>query len=282
MRRSRPSGFASLLLVLLLLVPPVGNVLHREFGHLIFPFRPEVDPAFDGPDATTALRRQLENADLARHRLEIELDEVRGRLETLQRWKVAQPAHVPRAARVLPLADPSSSRDSLWVVCPGNVPIARDTVVVVGNGLVGHVRGIRQDDGSGETLTVGDFTLARVQTTLDRNFRIRARIGTGWGFLGGTGETDESGKPLLTLEFLSSDTPLEKGQKVFTDGLDDRHPAGVFLGEVTVALRQGANPAYVVRAAVAPGRSAEAVLLVNPVLEAALGAARGILAEERS
>ncbi len=277
MRRDEPSGGVTLLLAFLLVVPPAGTVLYRELGHRLV----ETGGEASATDEIGALRQEC-------FRLESELDHARRRIEKLERWRVEQPSTVARVVRVLPISDPSPQRHALWVACRANRRLPADAVLVSERALVGCVaRGpagggrptpVTAQPGPDEAFALGGVSLARVQTVLDSEFRIRARTGSVAGFVKGTGDADASGRPFLIFDLLDSDAPIKRGDRIYTDGGDGSYPSGLLIGEIAEQLRHGDDPAYLVLAAVAPEGLREGVLLSDRVLEAA----RAVIEKERS
>jgi hypothetical protein len=85
-----------------------------------------------------------------------------------------------------------------------------------------------------------DLGLARVQTLRDQFFRVRFRYREVTGFLWGTGQTDDRGRPLLEIRHLSAEVGFREGETVATEGDDGRYPRGLPIG---VLVRRKAAPA---------------------------------------
>lgn len=211
-RRQAPDG-ALVFVIIALLLPPAGNIAYREFlrwrqGSV------EVD---------AARLRSLENrvASLS-ERLRLEKKSA-GRLSALSPWSRDYLLHV---ARVLPITDSSPMRESFWISASDAGRLQRDMPVVTRDGvLAGRIDG-----------TLAGRPLGRVQSILDRGFRVRFRHGDAWGFLQGTGEVDEAtGRPLLDIRHLSTNVRFEAGEPVFTEGNDGRYPPGIVIGRLVPA-----------------------------------------------
>jgi hypothetical protein len=232
MRRSARSTADGTLaaLVVLLFLPPLGNVAYRELlpGGLrpLFGLRPAAE-RFAGEKEADRLRVELEGvrAELARHTREREI---------LGGW---DEAYAPRRARVLPVGDASPYRRSLWIMATGSGArgagsgvhdittrrLASDMAVVSERTLIGRTVG-----------TLGGGRFAQVQSVLDPTFRVRFRYGSSWGFLRGTNELDpETGRPILDVTlFADPQAVFRPGDHVVTDGGDGVFPAGIVIGRL--------------------------------------------------
>ncbi|MBI4582462.1 MAG: hypothetical protein HY717_00315 [Planctomycetes bacterium] len=242
--RSQPSPWLTFFLGGVLLIPPLAHVGWREWR------RRRLDP-----EAHLAKRVEDLERELASAQKQLALRE--RELEVLSEWKRQKPEFAPRAARVLPLADPSPRRHALWISCGEDGRIHRETPVVQGGALVGQV-----------DWAVPGRPFVRVQTISDPYFRIRFRYRDAWGFLSGTGESKGGDRPLLEIQFLGAEVHFQEGDKVFTDGKDGIYPDGLLIGEL-VAAQPGKNPSgkgdFRIRAAISPADLKEVILLVDRV-----------------
>ncbi len=242
--RQQPSPWLTFFLGGVLLVPPLAHLVTREWRR-----------SWPDPEVHPAKRVEDLERELAGSQKQLALRE--RELEALSEWKRQKPEFAPRAARVLPLADPSPRRHALWISCGDDGRVRRETPVVQGGALVGQV-----------DWAAPGRTFARVQTLSDPYFRVRFRYRDAWGFLSGTGESRSGGPPLLEIQFLGTEVHFQEGEKVFTDGKDGIYPDGLLIGEL-VSAQPGKNPSgkrgFRVRAAIAPADLQEVVLLVDRV-----------------
>ena len=255
--------------------------------------------------ALDQLKKDVQTEVDTRVRLEQALERAKQRLGAVGAWRRDYPDMSVRSVRVLPIADSSPVRHALWIAADDGRPFLRNSTLVADGGrLVGVVRSfsgsLPKNGGAAtagptrrsqsepdvnlnlepsslgsadsETIRAGRFVFTRVQTVLDPTFRIRGRVGSMWGFLQGTGEADDAGKPLLRLHLLSGDAALEPGQRIYSDIDDGRYPSGLAVGEIIEQTRVGSDPEYLVRATIDPLALTEAVLLADEALTAALEA----------
>lgn len=234
--RGNTTGPWALPLVLLLL-PPVGNLVRdlqlsrtaRERMALL---------GLTAADPTAG----IEAARLG----QLLLDKDR-ELQLLRGAVQAQPRYAPLRAEPIHLGDLSPRRDAFWIWAEGFPGVTPRTAVTYRGELIGRVERVFRDLG-----------LARVQTLKDSYYRVRFRYRQATGFLWGTGETDDQGRPLLEIRHLSAEVGFREGETVATEGDDGRYPRGLPIG---VLVRRKVAPAV---SADPPAEAASAGLRAGP------------------
>ncbi len=217
-RRSSRRWSVGHLVCMLLFVLPVGVRLVRD-GRRV-----------NAGDLTSV------HAIAAAHELRLELQRAQGELEAL--GALPYQARYGRVlASVLPIGDLSSDRSSMIAVTRGATPLpAGAAVVTLRNGLVGH------SDGAFESVRAGQFRVVRVQTVLDRGFRVRFESEHGSGILEGTGVVGASGRPLLTARIFDGEAPPPVGTPLQTHDAFGAFPPGILIGVVVSGEAEGLLP----------------------------------------
>lgn len=267
MRRRRPQrrAFPVVLSALVLLLPP-GLRLLDHYGLLE---RLDAWLGLDGDESVAtetierkdskylqnevaSLRRQLEETKRALARVSgLRFLEDEGRWSS-SRYQLAW-------VDVLPVADPSPSRNTLWVWPSVALSLEKDSPVVFGDALVGRLIGLSPGSRAG-----------RVQTLLDPVFRVRFQSGESAGILWGTAQVDHQNRPLLEVHHLTPTGTLPVGAKVFTGGGDRIYPPGILIGEVVGDEGKSASSRTLVRAAIHP-RDELRLVVIRDLARRALG-----------
>lgn len=272
-----------------MLLPPVGNIAYKELRPLFY--SPKPIAAITTSTVSSQTEQQL-------HDLQLNVKDLTHQLETLQKCKLSNPQFFPKRVRILPLMDSSSQRDSRWITCDSKSPIPEKSVIVIDRALIGRVHNFGNEFSrlSLSSLAIGGRSLARIQTCLDPYFRVRFRFGDYWGFLRGTGRVDDrTGNPLLSVELINDEVYFKEGQKIYTDGNDGIYPEGILIGEIVRKTSLGAtknngknksqslehsqkkpgnesqdisSTNILVRCEINPDDHREAVVLIDPVMEA--------------
>ena len=177
-------------------------------------------------------------------------------------------------ARLLPLRDPSTSRNSRFVGIRGATPVPADTPPITPDyHLFGRVVEVLTPpsgsgpSGSGPSGSGYYFAVAQIQTVLDPSFRVRFVAGDATGLAGGTGATTDDGHPLLEIIFLEGSRNLTEGEVIVTDGAGGVYAPGIHIGSVTPgtghALAKRRSRLPLIRTEVVLDRHDQVILLAD-------------------
>ncbi len=138
-------------------------------------------------------------------------------------------------ARVLSTHDPAADRGAMYVGVRSRKPIPADiTAITTDYLLAGRVVDVVEPPFGAEER----FAIARIQTVLDRYFRVRFVTGDPAGdvrgLAGGTGTLTEDGHPLLEIIFLDGSRAPEEGEAILTAPMDQVYAPGIRIGTVTL------------------------------------------------
>ena len=246
MRGRGATGSGLILPLMLLLLPPAGNIFWElHTGRRSRERLGNAGLTAEDPEAGTRIStlRQLL------------LDKER-ELEILRGWSLEEPRHVPLLTDVVHTGDLSPRRHALWLWGTGFQGVTSRTSVAFRGALVGRVDRVFEGR-----------RLARVMSLMDPYFRVKFRYGKqsdSIGFLWGTDRADTQGRPFLEIRLLKREVRFQQGEPVFTAGGDGFFPSGLLIGRlVRVEESQQQDRRFQVLAEYRPDALAEVVLLVD-------------------